>query len=51
MKTVTRQKTLTRAQKLAKAQRACRAKPKGAKRHACERRAHTKYGPDKKKKK
>lgn len=49
-KTVTRQKTLTRVQKLAKAQRACRAKPKGAKRHACERQARAKYGPDKKKK-
>ena len=51
MKTVTRQKRLTRAQKLAKALKACQAKPKGAKRHTCERQAHAKYGPVKKNKK
>lgn len=49
-KTTLKQKTLTRAQKLAKAQRACKAKPKGAKRQACEKRARAKYGPAKKKK-
>jgi hypothetical protein len=41
-------KTLTRAQKLKLALKACHKKPKGAKRKACERQAHKKYGPVKK---
>jgi hypothetical protein len=46
-------KKLTRAQKLAKALKACRTKYKSngkkSKRIACEKQAHKKYGPLKKK--
>ncbi|MGA8365462.1 MAG: hypothetical protein WB709_13230 [Solirubrobacteraceae bacterium] len=42
-------KILTRAQKLTIALKACHKKPKGSKRKACERQAHKKYGPLKKK--
>ena len=46
----TKVKPLTRAQKLAKALKACKKKAKGAKRTACERQAHAKYGKSTKKK-
>jgi hypothetical protein len=39
-----------RAQKLEAALKACRKKPKGAKRSGCERTAHKRYGPIKRKK-
>jgi hypothetical protein len=42
-------KPLTRAQKLAKALKACKKDKKKAKRLACDRQAHKKYGPAKKK--
>jgi hypothetical protein len=42
-------KPLTRAQKLAKALKACRKDKKKAKRVKCEKQAHKKYGPAKKK--
>jgi DNA-binding beta-propeller fold protein YncE len=43
-------KTLTRAQKLKKALKACKKLKKRAKRNACEKQAHKKYDPLKKKK-
>ena len=46
----TKPKALTHAQKLAKALKACKKKAKGAKRTACERQAHAKYGKSTKKK-
>ncbi len=46
-----KKKALTRAQKLAAALKACHKKAKGRKRAGCERQAHRKYGPIKKKKK
>ncbi len=46
----TKPKSLTRAQKLTKALKACKNKAKGAKRTACERQAHAKYGKPTKKK-
>ena len=43
-------KALTRSQKLKAALKACHKKPKGAKRSGCERTAHKRYGPIRRKK-